>query len=131
MEYDLQYPQEILADIRENRNWADYDKFFGAFVFDYNTYSEYCTRYELEQAFGDESKNYVVIAKSNGGWYTNLEVSDIAIEADTCTVKVNAEGYGITTGDICGYVLQIPCDTTVQKVVFIDNYHTDDKGGEG
>lgn len=116
LNYEIQKPYFVIDDILENRNWDDYDYFRGSFLFGYKEYEEFCNRYNLNIAYENENLNYIVLTSLTTGWYTNKSIEKYKTIDDTIYISLVEEKYGVTTGDIDGYVFIIPCDSNIKKI---------------
>lgn len=126
-QYDLKILKGVSHDLTNNHNFQAYEDFFGEHLLSYEEYASFCEEYDLHKKYWNSDKQYAVICWRNSGWFKEVEVSNIETNNGTCSVMVNVNASGITSGDVGVISLVIPCEKSIKNIDFQVNYQTIDK----
>lgn len=114
-EYDIKYLDlgEYFNSESVKEDLADFPK---QEVMTYKEYKEYCSKWNVKQAYDDKDKSYIVLSYAAYG-KPNIKVrlADVSYNKNTAMLYVWDDSSGVTA-DISAYVLTIPTTDVIDKV---------------
>lgn len=121
-DYDGEYAiqtQDLnhILDYMEREEYPDIQE-----IMSYDDYVNYCSKWELEQSYTDESQNYIVFSYTAIG-AVSIDVRLAAIESndDNVNLYIWDDPYGVTA-DTTFYTLVIPTKEHDKEVIYTSMY---------
>ena len=115
-EYYSEYPVLVGQYTRDNPRGDMYDDFYGTFLFDYEEYRAYCSKYGLVAQYYSGNKKYIVHAMSTTGWFYDSYVKKVKIHGQKAEILIHYSVKGASDAEFDSELFVIPVDSSVTSV---------------